>query len=133
MTEHAELTRLCDEISRLIPSDSLNANTATSQFKEFLTKLKDNHVKPQEINAIIKAYNYFNLLMGVTGDDVAKAEQKKEDMKAVSKETEPTAETKSETKAETKAETKTGSEPSESEESDMIQLLMHLSDESESK
>ena len=63
MTEHAELTRLCDEISRLIPSDSLNTNTATSQFKEFLTKLKDNHVKPQEINAIIKAYNYFNLLI----------------------------------------------------------------------
>jgi len=139
MTEQDELTRLCDEIARMIPSETMR-DTATSQFKEFIDKMRVNGVKPQEIKNIIKAYNYFNGLMGVTGDDATSTETKKSDSQVASKEER--AETKTESKdtmTESKAdskETMTDSKDTnkdESEESDMVELLLHLSDESEPK
>jgi hypothetical protein len=67
MTEKSELTSLCDEIARMIPSYNLK-DTATSQFKEFIDKLRVNKIKEPEIKAIVQAYNYFNQLMGSVGD-----------------------------------------------------------------
>jgi len=60
--EREQLITLCDEIARMVPSHTLR-DSSTEQFKEFIELLKKK-VNPQEINAIIKAYHYFNTLMG---------------------------------------------------------------------
>jgi len=69
MTEKEQLTTLCDEIARMIPSPTLR-DTSTTQFKEFIESLKKK-VKQQEIDAIVKAYHYFNTLMGEIKPDTS--------------------------------------------------------------
>lgn len=60
--EREQLITLCDEIAQMVPSHTLR-DSSTEQFKQFIELLKKK-VRPQEIDAIIKAYHYFNTLMG---------------------------------------------------------------------
>ena len=64
--DKAILTQLSDKVIRMIPSDSVS-NTATPQFSEFIEKLSKSGVSDDERKAIIRAYNYFNTLIGIPG------------------------------------------------------------------
>ena len=124
-----ELNTLCEEIARMVPSKTLK-DTATSQFKEFLVKLKANKVRDTEIDAIVQSYNYFNQLMKIVGEDpvtksVSKTESKEE-----------TTQTKSETATAVAIATETATKESKMDDSndvDLVELLLNLSEESEPK
>ena len=61
--EKAILTQLSDQVLQRIPSDTLS-NTATPQFSEFIENLRKGGISEDELKAIIRAYNYFNVQMG---------------------------------------------------------------------
>ena len=133
MAEKSELTKLCDEIARMIPSYELK-DTATTQFKEFISKLHENKVNEQEIKYIIQAYNYFNQLMGVVVEDTPHEKENNETKilnesvtgsEPVNKSTTSQTDTTASASATTTA-TATTSE--DTDDADMIEMLLNLAE-----
>jgi len=132
MTDQAHLLRLCQEIASMVPSHKL-PDTATPQFTQFIKDLREK-VKEHEINSIIRAYNYFNYLMGIGqevddtsgSNDLNDSNDSNDSIEdgAVSKK-----KRRSNEPNETKSEPK--DEPPDTESEDLIQLLLNLTEENE--
>ena len=132
MTEREQLTTLCDEISRMIPSHTLR-DTSTTQFTEFI-ELLQKKVKPQEIDAIIKAYNYFNTLMGdIKPDTSNKTNEETKDLQETKSPVGPVTQVGQLEQVAPVASLSVTSDPNDTSESEeIVELLLHLSDVSTS-
>jgi len=59
-----ELKKICEDIKRLVPS--AKPQEPTGQFETFISGL-NGKVKNSELDAIHRAHNYFNQLLGTPG------------------------------------------------------------------
>lgn len=57
----SEIKKLCSEIKRLVPPNE--PKDPTDQFSTFIKNLESQNIKPEEIQSIHRAYNYFNCLI----------------------------------------------------------------------
>ena len=130
MTEKATLQNLCDEIAKMVPSEHLK-DTSTSQFSSFIENLKKKGISKKELNAIVRAYNYFNFLMlDVAGDDTpaSGATDNQKSVKDAKMDTSASASASGSTSASTSTSDPSASSTEDEENSEMIQILLSIAE-----
>ena len=78
MSAPDSLEDLCIKIKQLVPPIVLNE--PTGKFEKFIQGLELS-IKKDDIEAIKRAYNYFNILLGNPPDEVVKSKSLREELK----------------------------------------------------
>lgn len=107
----SEIKKLCAEIKRLVPPNK--PKDPTGQFNTFIQNLESQNIKPEEIQSIHRAYNYFNCL-------IATQAPKSEDQEK------PTTTTTPSTSTSTTLPKPLEPKPTADQEKEMIEILLAL-------